>query len=351
MAKTTDSLIAAVRSRANIERTKHVTDDEIVTWLNDEGDEFHNMLISSRENYITKTATLTLGTTVFNVDSDAPAVNGFQVGIDNSVTTVGLPIGPLNAAPSYYEILSFIGIPQGPNTSGDATFTVLINSVPTASKFVVPGASLDRVYCDEANPTFTDADTVEISVSTAGATTWTIAFYIVVRPFIASTVANAAPLPSDFLKPIAINLDLGNGAFQPILPLESLNDRFTAQEWKHWISDQKLFIYPERSVKTGPYVMEYCPRWVDLQLRPFPNALSFEMERFSEILELGAASMAKLKRKMIDDATQLRQKQSDMIKSAVAAIPGRKGGPKTIPMPIKDLERFRGYNAISRWRF
>jgi len=351
MAKTTDSLIAAVRSRANIERTKHVTDDEIVTWLNDEGDEFYNMLISSRENYITKTATLTLGTTVFNMAADAPVINGFQVSIDNSVTLISLPMGPLIAAPSYYEILSFIGVPVGPNTSGDATFTITINAAPTASKFVVPDGSSDRVYCDEANPTFTASDTVKIAVSTPGATSWSIAFYIVVRPYVAATVSNAAPLPSDFLKPIAINLDLGNGAFQPILPLESLNDRFAAQEWKHWISDQKLFVYPERSVKTGPYVMEYCPRWVDLQLRPFPNALAFEMERFSEIIELGAASMAKLKRKMVEDAQQLRQKQSDMIKSAIASIPGRKGGPKTIPMPTKDLGRFRGYNAINRWRF
>jgi len=206
------------------------------------------------------------------------------------------------------------------------------------------------VYCDSSNPTFTDADTVEIAVSTAGATTWTIAFYIVVRPFVASTVPNAAPLPADFLKPIALNLDLGNGAFQPILPLESLNDRFAAQEWKHWISDQKLFVYPERNVKTGPYLLEYCPRWVNLQLRPFPNALAFEMERFSEIIELGAASMAKLKRKMPDDAAALRQKQIDMIKSAIASIPGRKGGPKGIPMPVRELERFR-VSAINRWRY
>lgn len=347
---TTIELINNVRSRANIERTKHVTDDEIVTWLNDEGDEFYQKLISSRENYVTRKAQFTLGTTTFvRGDDEASAQVPRTINDLNPTFTAGLSL--THAPPSYYKIVAFIVDPQGPCTTGDTTFSFRRGFAPIAT-VTVPAGSTDRQSAfPTISTTFLSTDTLDISSDAGAGADWECIFTIVYQQFVAETVANAAPLPGDFLKPLYVHLPLDNGCSMPVLPLDSLADKSLIDEYRYWISDQSIRIYPETHIRTGPYDLEYVPRWQTLQLNPWPNSLMQEMDRFSEIICLGAASMAKLKRKMIDDAAQLRQKQNDMTASAIAAIPGRVGSPKKIPMPKKDIERRYGGQWSRIYRF
>ena len=221
MAVTCADLIANVRSRANIEHTQHVTDAEIVTWLNDEGDEFYQKLVSAREHHVVTFTTFTL-------------------------------------------------------TSG----------------------------------------------------------------------TNTATLPADFLKPISIALPRG-GSVPPfeILPLDSIQNRSTCERWRYDIMGQKIYIWPNVNVGVGPYEFFYVPKWVTITSSPDVGLIP-EMERFAEIIALGAASMAKVKRKMLDDAKALRDKQNAMTQSGIESIPGRKGSPKQIPMPLKDRERYYGRGRL-----
>jgi len=217
MAITAASMVANVRSRTDTQRTRFITDDEILTFINDESKDFWAQLIASRENYVTKSAQFTL----------------------------------------------------------------------------------------------------------------------------TSQAVNSAALPADFLKPVAVSrpLDNSNGRREIVLPLESLSDRTNCPERRYWIMDQKIFIYPQIAVPLGPYDFDYCPRWTDLTLSP-STSLPLEFEQFDHIAELGASASVKRKRKMFDEAAAFDLAQDKAIKSAIAVIPGRKGGPKQIPMPLKDARRF-----------
>lgn len=345
-----DELVAGVRERANIERTKHISDAEIIKWLNDEGSALYNKLISARENYITRRTTLTLGGSSFVQEPSAEKWFNPDVTINNLTGDFAIPpSGSLLPAPSYYKILSFIGTPNAPCTTGDTLFQIKVNATLTDCMFTIADGS-DAQQSDSAhNPTFTDADTLLVSTAAGAGADWSIYITMIVQPYLAETIANAAALPADFLKPLALQLELGNGNALPVEPLDSLNQRNSCETFKHWISDQRIYVYPERDVKVGPYTLDYCPRWTRLQITPFPNALLPEMEQFSDILEIGAAATAKLKRRMVEDAQALNAQQADMIRDAIAAIPGRKGGPKRIPMPTNERERFRG--GYRYWRF
>jgi len=344
MPKSAQDLIDGVRSRTNTERTQHVTDPEILTWLNDEGDQFYNKLVASREEYVVRTTQFTLNTPFFEETDNVAVVNGYQPTITDSVTQ-GMPLtGPFNAAPDYYKIYTVTIRPMVAVNTGVTQFEIKKNGVLTGVFGSLASGATDPLVLKPDNVTFVDGDTIAIEITCANSSAgWNCSFYISATPFVQNQIANGCLVPDDFLKPVKISFPLGNGRRQEALPIDSDHNTAVACEFTYRISDQKILIYPEINPKLGPYDLEYCPRWKELVTDPVPNFLIKEMERFSDILELGAAAMVKAKRKMPEDVALMRALQADMAKDGIASIPGRKGGPKHIPLPLSEHRRMLGY--------
>jgi hypothetical protein len=341
MAISTQDLIDNVRSRADIQRTKHITDDEIVVWLNDDGSQIYNKLVSSREEYITRNAQFSLGITDFIETDSVSIVNGFGLLVDGT-PDVGFPIFGLNVAPSYYKIISFTITPVDACNTGNTFFNLKKNGTDIGKLIEVASGSLEPAFDDSLNTVFYSTDTLTLSVTavTPGPG-WNSTITIVAVPFTPVTTKNGARVPNDFFKPIKIELPLGNGRKREIFPLGSVHQSAVTDLWEYEITDQTILIWPDLDVQVGPYNLRYNPRYSSMTLTPM-TYLPKELEQFKEVMELGAAAMCKLKRRMPEDASALKAQQDEMFKAAIEAIPGRRGGPKKIPMPNSERATFRG---------
>jgi hypothetical protein len=347
----TDQLVANVRSRANIERTKHVLDSEIVQWLNDEGRIVYNKLVDSREEYVSRLTQFTLNTPFFVENDVETYVNGQTVLVNISAGATGLAVDfALLPAPTYYKLYSFTVAPQSSNTTGDTGFQLRKGGFGIADVITIPSGSNASVTHYFSDLTFVNTDVIDMLVSAGAGADWNATVTIVVTPFVSTSIANAAPLPVDFLKPIDVSFPLdSNGRRQEIPPLESVHNKTYVTEYRYLTSDELIYIYPQFDPRVGPYDLSYVPFWKDLTLDPAPNSIIKPMERFSDTMCIGAASTAKIKRKMLEDAQALRTQANATMASVLATIPGRKGSPKQIPMPLKDRQRYAGAWRIRRF--
>lgn len=141
---------------------------------------------------------------------------------------------------------------------------------------------------------------------------------------------NASNLPADFYKELAVTTGTAPNLTN-VPPLESLADRVNVQGPRYWIGSRVITFYPVNVVPPGPVTLDYVPNCPVLVAA---DAMPVDMERFREYIAVGAA--IKVKTKRAQDASLLIGRLGLLRSRIIAAVTGRKAGPKKVPMPLKE---------------
>lgn len=160
-------------------------------------------------------------------------------------------------------------------------------------------------------------------------------------------VSGASNLPADFYKELAVT----SGTYPNISnipPLESLNDRVNVDGPRYWIGSRVITVYPTNVAVPTPVTLDYVP---NCPVLVSGDAMPVDMERFREYIVVGAAIKVKTKRRQ---PAELLIGRLGMLKSRiVAAVTGRKAGPKKVPMPLKEQGYRNGWfnNRYNRFGY
>ncbi len=351
MAIRTADLIASIRRRANVERTRFVTDDEILGWINDALDDLWDLVrevnaghfsqqvafeLSNGSNAITLQEATTGVVPFTNPGSGSgtvtPSVHNAVYGLSLTST---FPDGY-----SRYVVknLTIQGAGTPPVNLGDpCTFTLAVNGVATDISIVVPTGLTAPFFSDrQIEVALQDKPTLIADVSTGLGGTW---------QFTASFDGEGVMPESDFLAEVAICWTPG-GKIREIPKLNSLSDRGKVCEPHFWIAGDVLSFYPFDNPPQGTIYLDYVPRAPVLANGdPLPE----ELERFRSFIEFGVCAEIKSKRAMLDEATSFLAKQNAQREQIRLGLNKRVAGARQIPMKDKD-RLHRLYPGHDPWR-
>ena len=363
---TTADLIASIRQKANVQRSRFVTDGEILGFANDQIADLWDTVCNTRENYFARSAQFSLAPGSNSIGlaeatSGIPPVPAYPV----DVPSVGdrTPIIPnhtfssivaASADPQYFAVGGGASFPASQGfvppagrvlqigitatlVAANTRFTIFKNGEPTAATVYVPNGTAGSTNVTEADfgePVYFNGEDVMDLVAVESGTPASYTFEAI-------TIYALDQPETDFLK--ELGLSYGTGAdLREIPPLPTLTDRGRVTTPHFWLAGDVLSFYPSTHLPSGPITLDYvprCPVLVD------GDVLPVELERFRDFIEVGSVIPIKAKRGMTDDVVSFTAKQQGIRTRIVASLAARKAGPRMIPMPAGECYPGRGYGV------
>jgi len=352
---TTAALIASIRQSANVQRSRFVTDPEILGWVNDAIADLYDLVVNARASYFAKSATFSLPSgsnsiTLAEITSGVPPVPEYPVALpatgDRSPIVPNRTFSSTVAAstdPQFFAVggtASFpasqdfvppagrvlqLGITPTSTIGANTVFAIYKNGQPTAATIsCASGASGSQNVTegDFGEPVhFNGEDVMDLVAVESG----TPASYT----FEAITIFQLDQPETDFLK--ELGLSYGTGAsLREIPPLPTLTDRGRVSTPHFWLAGDVLSFYPSTCLPSGAITLDYVPRAPVLQ---DGDILPVELERFRSFIENGACAAVKTKRIRPEEAAAFLAKQTAEGTRIVQSLAARKAGPRHIPMP------------------
>lgn len=339
MAVSTQSIIDAARTTADIKLSRHLLDSpDLIGFLNTLVSELYDRFVAEKEGYFKATCQLTQTPNASFV-SFVQSVPG--VTVVNTGNTIALATPNVGLA-TKYRISNLSITPTLANLGRECSFVIAVNGVNSSVGVIVkegytpPPAVTDT---HSVNVALGDILTLVIAPTNPAlspGSNWNFNLAFNVDPV---TDVNIFDLPSDFFK----ELEVWGGTIpgqNRIYPLDSYHDRGT--QIGYWLSGRKIEFYPANIAPSpAPVNLDYVP---DCPVLTLTQNLPYELERFREWLETGLTiKIFTVRQKPVPQSLDMTFKRLD--ERVNTMVTARKSSPRVPAIPDKDKARF-----VNDWR-